>query len=260
MKRIVVAADFHCGNRVGLTPPAWQDSPETGPVDNKKYATFQREVWKHYADTLSSLQPIDYYFFLGDAVDGKGERSGGTEETVNDRIKQSDMATACIKQAEAREVFMVYGTPYHTGVNEDWEDIVARNVGASIGGQEFVEVEGVTFMLKHFIGGSQIPHGRYTAMARDALWNLVWGRDERQPKADVFLRGHVHYYIMLGDEYVKGFICPALQGYGSKYGIRRCSGTVSIGLLSFTVDGGHVGWNEHIIKGDLLRVEPRRPL
>jgi hypothetical protein len=260
MKRIVVASDFHCGNRVGLTPPAWQDSPETGPEYFRKYAKFQREVWNFYAAELAALQPVDYFFFIGDAVDGKNERSGGTELINTDRIAQAEMAAACINEAHAREVYMVFGTPYHTGVDEDWESVVAKNVGAEISGREWVEVEGVMFDLAHFVSGSSVPHGPFTPLARDLIWNILWARDEGQPDADFIIRAHVHYSIYLEMFGKAAMICPALQGYGSKYGVRKCRGKVDIGFVSLDVEAGKVDRCPHIFKSDLLQIEPKRPL
>lgn len=264
MKRIVVASDFHCGNRVGLTPPAWQDSPEDGPVTKRKYAMFQREVWRFWASELAAIQPVDCFFFLGDAVDGKGIRSGGTEEIEACRVQQSEMAARCIAEAHAPEVYMVYGTPYHTGVDEDWEDVVASSVRADgatahISGREFIEIEGVVFDLAHFVGGSSTPNGRGTAILRDMVWNMIWAHDSRQPDADYIIRGHVHHSLY-HEEYGKvAEILPALQGYGSKFGVRICRATVEIGFTHLDVSDGKVVRCPHTLKSDLLRIEPKRP-
>lgn len=261
MKRIIVASDFHCGNRVGLTPPAWQDSPENGPVTNRKYAMFQHDVWNFWSSTLAELQPIDLFFFLGDAVDGKGPRSGGTEEIQMCRIQQAQMAARCIEEAGASRVYMVFGTPYHVGVDEDWEELVASFIeaDAQISGREFVEVEGLVFDLAHFVGGSTVPYGRTTSALRDMVWNMIWAHDKRQPDADYIVRGHVHHSVY-HEEYGKVVeILPALQGYGSKFGVRKCRATVEIGFTHLDVEDGKVVRCPHMLKSDLLRIEPSRP-
>ena len=259
MKRIILAADFHCGNRVGLTPPAWQDSPELGPTAFRKFAKFQREVWSFYSSTLQDLKPIDYFFFLGDAVDGKNERSGGTELITADRKVQADMAATCIREAEAKKVYMVYGTPYHSGVEEDWEDIVAEQVGAEISGREWVEVEDFMFDLAHFVGSSAVPHTRGTALSRDMLWNLIWSVDDGQPLADLVVRAHVHYYRYIEEDGRAGMILPALQGYGSKFGVRRCRGKINIGFVSVDVHEGRIQRETHLLQSPLLQIAPKRP-
>lgn len=259
MKRIVAVSDFHCGHRVGLTPPSWQYSVDSGPQVYRKFAKFQRGVWDYYSKTLAELQPIDCLFVVGDCVDGPGLRTGGTELITRDRTEQVEMATACINEAKAKKVYMFYGTSYHTGDQEDWEDLIAKDVGADISGHDWVTVGKTTFDLKHHVGSSTIPHGRYTAIAREALWNLVWARDKRQPDADVIVRAHVHYHVYVGDGHKIGIILPGLQGYGSKFGVRRCSGVVDIGFISGVVgDDGGFSWRSHILNTDLLRIEPKK--
>jgi len=254
-KRVVVISDLHCDHRVGLTPPTWQI------VDNKIYRhflTFEKEVWRFYKDTIKEIQPIDILVVNGDCIDGKGERSGGTELLEADRNIQCDIAAECISICKAKEIVMVHGTPYHVGVTEDFERNVAEKVNAKkIGGHEWLDVNGTIFDFKHHIGSSTIPHGRATAILRDQLWNDLWSLDDGQPKADILVRSHVHYHVYAGDPSHLVMTTPALMGYGSKYGIRKCSGKVDIGLVHFDVDnkGGYT-WGSHILKGDFLKVQP----
>jgi len=254
MKRIVAMSDFHCGHVVGLTPPGWQKTPLSA-----KTIKFQSEVWDFFSSTLEKLKPIDILLFVGDAVEGKNERSGGTELITADRIEQAEMAATCLLEAKAKKIYMVYGTPYHTGVEEDWERLVAEKAGAEISGHEFVDVEGKIFDIKHFIGSSNIPHGRYTAIARDMLWNIIWAQDDCQPDSDVVIRAHVHYFAHVHDGKKLGIILPGLQGYGSKFGIRRCSGRVDIGFIHFEIDEGNIRWHGDLFQSDILKVEPKRP-
>lgn len=241
MKRIVIISDLHCGHRVGLTPPVWQYQLNPDNERWDKFAHIQRELWDFYAGKMAELQPIDVLVVNGDAIDGKGSRAGGTETVDENRINQVDMAVRCIAEAKAKQVIMTYGTAYHSGDEEDWEDLVARDaqVQAKIGGHEWIDVNGLIFDLKHHIGGSQIPHGRHTAAAREALWNQMWAEHQEQPKADVIIRSHVHYHAYCGQAGVLCVITPALQGFGSKYGTRRCSGTVDIGMICFDVESKH---------------------
>jgi hypothetical protein len=51
--------------------------------------------------------------------------------------------------------------------------------------------------------------------------------------ADVFLRGHVHHFSHSEQPTFHAFTCPSLQGLGSKYGSRQCSGVVHFGFLIF---------------------------
>ena len=65
----------------------------------------------------------------------------------------------------------------------------------------------------------------------------MWAERGEYPKADVLIRSHVHYYDFDGDFDWLGMTTPALQGYGSKFGGRKCTGTVDVGLVYFDVKG-----------------------
>ena len=238
MKTIVVMGDTHCGSRVGLTPPKWQYNADTA------HGKLQRLCWDFYADNVP--RGADALIYMGDAIDGKGERSGGTEQNRADRHEQCLMACECVRAAAPKRVLMCYGTGYHVGTDEDWEDVVkdmlcAEGIPAELGPHEAVEVDGLVFDIKHKVGSSAIPHGRHTAIARERLWNLEWCQRGQRAKADIILRAHVHYFNYAGGAEWFGATLPGLQGLGGKYGSRECAGTVDFGFLVFRVDLGRAG-------------------
>ena len=112
-----------------------------------------------------------------------------------------------------------------------------------------LDVNGKIFNFKHFIGGSQIPHGRATSIMKDRLWNQLWAEGNEFPKADVIVRNHVHFNIVIDQPEFLAAIMPALQGYGSKYGTRKVSGKVHFGFMVFDVaDDGGISWEREILK------------
>jgi len=230
-KRFVIGSDMHCGHRVGLTPPFWQSATR-----GNKYHRIQVELWDEFTSIIDYLKPIDILAMNGDCIDGRGDRSGGTELIVLDRRDQIKMAAAAINYCGADKVVITRGTPYHVGKKEEWENDLADQVKCNkIGDHEFYKVNGVIFDIKHHIGSSAIPHGQFTPVARDRLWNLIWSEYEMQPKADILIRSHVHYFLgMMGVDY-EAYVTPALQGMGSKYGAKICSGLVHWGLIWFDI-------------------------
>ena len=249
--RLVVLADLHCGHMTGLTPESWF-LPDTG-TDNRtaKRAQAQRQLWNFYTTAVRSLHPIHRVVVNGDAIDGKGFRSGGSELIRADREEQVDMAVECIKVTGAHDIAVTAGTPYHTGKGEDWEHVLAEKLKAEFGGQHFLDIGGVTFDFKHKVGSSSIPHGRMTALARAKLWNKVWAAErQRQPDVDVLVRSHVHYHNYCGGIGWLAMTTPALQGYGSNFGVRQCEGLADIGIVVFDIyKGGVFKWN--VISADL---------
>lgn len=253
-KRVVVISDLHSGHRVGLTPPGWQYKPK--PVGGKfrtkqpKWLQIQEELWRNYEEIIRSLQPIHILVVNGDAVDGRQAKNGGTEGITVDPYEQSEMASYSISICKAKKIIMTYGTPYHTGEIIDYENILADMVGAEkIGAHEWIDVNGVVFDIKHHCGGSTIPHGRHTAIARERLWNVLYNDQGEQARADVLIRSHVHYHQYCGTPEFLAMTTPALQGMGSKFGSRRCSGTVDWGVVWFDVDkeGGY-SWHRRIVR------------
>ena len=216
-KRIVFASDFHCGHQAGLTPPNWRIVHEH-PA-RQKAVEMQSEVWSFFESHINNLRPIDLLVVNGDLIDGKGLRSGGTENYELDRIKQAQMAADCIKFVNAKETRLIYGTPYHVGTDEDMEDVVAQILGVPIEGHGWYSINGKVFDVAHFVSSSIVPYGRHTAPARDAMWNRLWAVDGSQPLADFIIRAHVHYYSFNGDADYLAMTLPGLQGIGSKFGI-----------------------------------------
>jgi len=228
---------------VGLTPPAWQDNSGVAALDKIQHALYQ-----FYSKAIQFLKPINLHIRNGDAIDGRGERSGGLEQLVPNRAIQVGMAVDSLIESEAVHYGLTIGTPYHTGDKEQWDRAIARELelrgySVSVGGHEWYTVGGVTFDCKHKVGASQIPHGRSTAIKREQLWNAIWAERGTNPRADVVVRSHVHYFDYTGGPDGLAVVTPALQGQGSRYGVLQCSGTVDFGLLWFdTLDRRIVDW------------------
>jgi len=251
-KMVLIVSDFHCGHNVGLTPPEWRLDFKSKNIKTKrsKYCKIQGECWNFIKDELKQLGKPDICIANGDLIDGRGEMSGGTELITVDRQEQCDMAVDCLKMFNADRYVLTYGTAYHVGKLEDYENLIAEKISAeSIGSHEWIDVNGIIFDVKHHIGSSGIPHGRYTAIAKDRLWNTIWAQHEEQPKSDIIVRSHVHYMAGSFSPDWMGFTTPALQAMGSKYGSRRCSGTVDFGFVVFYVKkNGEYRWESHIAK------------
>lgn len=248
-KRIVALADMHCGHVAGLTPPKWQYRRESDDAYLKHFGEMQHAEWQWYKNVCKELQPVDALIVNGDAIDGKGEKSGGTEQITTDRREQTVIAADCIREMKAKEVYLIFGTPYHGGNEEDWEAVLAQEVGAQkVGSHEWFDAEGLIFDCKHFVSGSIIPHGRHTSISRDKLWNEMWAAKGGQPLADVLIRAHVHYFNFCGEPGKLMVILPSLQLW-SKFGARKQSGIINTGLVHFdVVSKDDYSWRPHLVE------------
>lgn len=250
-RRIVVTSDRHSGHLSGLTHPDFERIPSQSSGHLWDMYLHRRRCWEWTVETVKELQPIDVLLDNGDAIDGKGEASGGTEQITTDRNEQVDMAVASIEVFDAETTLMSYGTPYHAGKGEDWEKQVFDKItnGRKIGGEDTFQLAmgGPKINYRHHIGRSSIPHGRATPLAKERLWNLLWSERGEYPKADILIRSHVHYFAYVGDADWLAISTPALSGYGSKFGTRRCLGAVDFGLLWIDVfPDGHWTWNVRV--------------
>ncbi len=235
--RVLLWGDSHCGSNVGLTPPAYQTKFTPNPKTEEhrtlnKWANLQKECWNWYVDKIEALKPIDKLFYLGDGIDGTGHRSGGTELIYVDRKIQVQLAIEAIEVVEAKDMVMVYGTPYHTGQSEDFEMDIAHHFGCKIGGHEWEEVNGCMFDLKHKQGNCDNPATGLFQQIRD---HREWAGLGEQPRADVLVRAHTHRFCIVKLEDCIGISNPALMAYGTKFGARQCSKKVQFGLVALDV-------------------------
>jgi hypothetical protein len=231
--RVLVISDLHCGHIVGLTHPDFNPRYEGAGKD--LLGKHRLALWRWYERQVDALKPVDALIVNGDAIDGKGDKSGATELITTDRNEQCSMAIAAIETIGAKEIYMSYGTPYHTGRYEDWERQIADHVGARIDSHGYLDIRGLVFDYRHFVGASSVPHGRHKAIAKEHLWNVLWAEHGEYPKADVLIRSHVHYFVGAFGPNWLAMITPALQHYGSKYGARKCSGKVDFGFVFFDI-------------------------
>ena len=256
-KRIAFIGDLHCGHRAGLTPPDWRFRECSTEHVWKKFTQVQTEMWRLYTGIIKKLNPIDCLVVNADCIDGRGEKSGGVELITGDREEQAKMAVDCILPWKTDTIIMTEGTGYHTGAFESWENVIANMLRAKgksvkIGAHEWVDVNGYVFDVKHHIGSSSIPHGRYTSPAKDEIWNALWHEAGLQPRGDCFIRSHIHYSVgghrWVGNKKKRFLTLPALQAMGTRFGSLRCSGLVDWGVVAFDIDakGNIVCEHEHI--------------
>ena len=241
-KLLVAISDLHCGALVGLTPGQY-NAAQSGDPRDRKLRTARAAVWGWYLATLKRLGRPDILVCNGDAVDGPGHRSGGSELLVPALAKQAEMAAECILAAKADRVVLTYGTAYHVSDqagNIDLEDLVADKVAADkIGSHEWVRAAGTptVFDFKHHVGAGHL------ALGRENLYNALWAEADAQPRSDIIVRSHLHEasaQMTTTDRQRWGIVTPALCGFGSKYGSRRCSKLVHVGLTWWRVGKGGV--------------------
>lgn len=253
-KRVLFVTDMHCGHRVGLTPPKFQSA-----IPGEKYHRLQVELYDAYRTRVRKLKKqkkIDICVVVGDSLDGKGVRSGGTELIAVDMRTQVNIAKECLEEINAETYVGVHGTAYHVApAGEDWESVLADEMNfQSIQSHLWLDVNGLIFDVKHFVGATSVPYGRNTQLEKDQVANLLWNEVSEQPRGDVFIRGHLHHFHGCFEDRFLAIVLPALQGAATKFGARKCSLPVNFGLVWFDVySDGSYSWNK-----DIIRVESQQ--
>jgi hypothetical protein len=247
MKTVVALGDLHCGHVAGLTPPGYMKRIEKFP----SIYQLSSEMWTRYKAMVKKYYAPDVLIANGDLIDGRGEKSGGTELLVTDQKLQCNMAIECLKMWNAKKIILTYGTPYHTShAGEDYEDIISDKLGAEIHNHAQIQIHKTVFDVKHHVGGSSSPVSENTAISKEHLWNLLWADIGSCEKADIVLRSHAHYFTHCGNEEYLAMILPALQAPShNKHGGRKCSRVVKWGLVKFNIKPqGGFSWEPEIIK------------
>lgn len=247
MKKILAIGDTHCGSLVGLTHPNWIMKENRNPSIYK----LECEMWDHYIRILDEIGKVDAVIVNGDVIDGKGVKSGGTEQITTDMLEQTDIAIACLEQINARKFYFTYGTPYHTTAKsgEDFDKIVANAFRAPIEDELNLDIDGLLFNARHKVGTSSSPYNRAAPTGKHRLWDALNGLREGDAVADVYLRSHVHYFAFCGEANWVAFTLPALQASATKFGARQCVGLTDWGMCVFMVDDGALaGWQCHTVE------------
>jgi hypothetical protein len=242
MVRVLICGDIHAGHRAGLTHPDYQTTePDSAPRYRKKYEEQRGVLWKWFDSAIKEVRPVHTLIVNGDAVDGKSERTGGTELLTRDRDEQADMAAMVIRHIGAKRVYMTFGTPFHVGCDEDWEGIVAERVGAEkIEAEGHYCIAGLHVVCRHFVGNSASPVSARTAMTGAQVKQQLWHLHGQQPLANLMVRSHIHRCYGINDPAMnfQGWTTPALQGLGTKYGSRQVDGLpVHFGFLVADING-----------------------
>jgi hypothetical protein len=242
MKKVPIIADLHCGSVYGLTPPKYF---------SQFHKKIQSESWQAYKHIVDKWFAPDILIVNGDCIEGNQTRQGGAELITSDRNVQVDMAVEAIEAWHAKTIFITYGTAYHVGKEEDFEYSIARMLNkhtpTKIEGRLYINIEGLTFDIRHKIGSSGIPHGRFTALGKEIMWDLLDEANKLGPKVDVVIRSHVHYHTFCGDPEHYAFSTPGLQLKRGRFGSREMTGRIDWGAIRLTINRGEKICEEKII-------------
>ena len=248
--KILVCNDFHCGHKLGLTPPRWF----------REDLRFEQEpLYEFWAGMLEKHGPFDAAIINGDMVDGEGKKDTIGHLTT-DTEEQAEMAAELIKMIPVPRdhIALTYGTPFHTAGTYSYENTVAKALGLQNPVDTFFGIiDGVRIRARHQMGRSGIPYGQGLPALKELVREGIEALLEDDERADIVLGAHVHYKFnatlsSLGTVAV----VPCLQMPGSVFGRRMASFYYDVGFGFIETDHGRFRYEP--VEMDLKVVRKRR--
>jgi len=222
--KVVLVADIHIGSNYAVADP---DVATSGSKSDREVRANLYAAWKAATKHTKWGEP-DALISVGDAVDGKGFKSGGVEQWEPDLTSQADHAADLISMWKAREYYVIIGSPYHVAAGNTGiyvEELMARKLNAMpypygknqhSGFHWFLTMLGGTTMhVAHHVGISRVFAYRSTPIAREMMGlalndpmrhvrelestarkqgrGKLWEQDLAAFKTTIVVRAHAHY-------------------------------------------------------------------
>ena len=256
-RKVVIISDLHCGGNTGLTHPDFEHRPsDRSPL--RAYYKTRRACWKWFEGTIRLIGKVDVLVINGDAIDGKNDKTGGLDLITSDPSEQVNMVCAIVEVVRPKHVLMTRGTDYHTGKITSFENMIAdRYDNTTIDDSLSVAISGVVFDVKHEVGRSDSEQSQHTAVASEALQNILLAERSLVPKADIIIRSHVHYFKYCGGADWVAMTTPALQWSSSFGRKRKRTGHTDFGFVAFDIVGkGDFTWDVYLLRSKELAQKP----
>jgi UDP-2,3-diacylglucosamine pyrophosphatase LpxH len=255
MTRIVFISDVHVGSNYAVLQDDFRN-PEDGSIVSPNY--WQKLLFKEWCRLAEKLSPADIIILLGDLVEGPQTKEKFETLKIHNIMHQAEAFIQLFQNTwRWRKLYVVRGTDYHvavTGVHI--EEHIARRLGAEkIDADKYsstdlhLRVDGKVINAAHHVGVSQVPHYRFTPLAREMwlgkLFDDYWGR------VDIVARGHVHYHLLARiEDIMTAFTCPAWQ-LPTPYMRKKTvfGANASVGVVEVTIENGIYDVSAHLVKG-----------
>jgi hypothetical protein len=193
---------------------------------------------------------------LGETTDGPGHKSS-IEQWCTDMEEQAGHAAELLCMWDCADFRLCYSTKYHTGNDSKTERMVVDKIKllynrkADIKATQRLEINGVKINVRHHVGASGTPSGKWSQLAKAATTDYLRGCYRDYPGADIYLRAHTHEYAYAGNDMYAAYNNPALQWPLGEYGLKIDRVWYTMGLQRLTIqDNG-----EWAMKAYLLRVK-----
>lgn len=255
MVRIVFISDVHVGSNYAVFPPDFRNPEDGARIEQNQWQKILYREWERLA---AKLAEPDVIILLGDLVEGhQTKEKFGTLKLQNLQHQCEAFIHLFSSTWKTKKLYVVRGTDYHVATQGLLaEEYIARRLNAEKIDEDkysstdlLLKVSGKTISAAHHIGVSQVPHYRFTPLAREMWLGKLF--DDYFGKVDIVARGHVHYHLIAQiEDIMYAFTCPSWQlptPYHRKHTI--FGSNPSIGLVEVELSGDDISIHSHLIKG-----------
>lgn len=246
----ILTSDVHGGSKGGLLTPDWR------PGKNHPEYPLQVLFWEWFEKEIKAIGPVDYLHHNGDATDGS-LRPAMIDIAVTDVSLQAEIGADALSIVKRKETFATFGTPVHTVGLHDYERHFADRLGAEIGEETTLKLEGLNWHWRHTAPRSDTPYGQGTQLFKQKVRDSLEAEMQGYPKADAVVRSHVHYFLRYEMIGALAISTPCLQLPINRYGRKLNTQYYNVGFLHVRHHkGGFTDIYPHILQ--LAVLKPRR--
>jgi hypothetical protein len=203
VKNIIAVSDLHCGCRLGLCPPSGVKLDDGGHYYPSEHQAAVWQWWEEFwewVETTTHGEPFDLVV-NGDALDGVHHRAvTQVSHNIEDQVKIARVALETPAR-RARKYYHIRGTEAHVGPSAQYEERLARDLGAIPNPQgqharwelwKLLGDSGVLIHFSHHIGTTGSQAYESTGVLKELVEAYTEaGRWRKQPP-DVIVRSHRH--------------------------------------------------------------------
>jgi len=234
MRKHLFLADTHVGSKFGLWPQGFK-IPDFGELPLGINQQILWNYWSRLIWEVSMIGKLDSVTLVGDLIEGKGQRSEGTEVIVTDPLTQARAAVELFKPLRklCDKIFIIRGTVYHDQVGGRATEYIGEQLNAEknpldgtrswweltldLGGDHYAHVAhhgGHPYVYRSTVAERE---GFFMTISADKFdlppdknWNLI-------------VRAHTHFFIHIEHPTLHIVYLPAWQ-LKTPYMIRKGPG------------------------------------
>lgn len=255
---------MHAGSSHAPFPEHYVN-PETGVelTANRVQKRLLRRWYKLAERHAPKDSPPDYLILTGDLIDGPQRRQNYHTLLLPNVMDQIDVFFKLFRDVwHAKKIIVVRGTEYHVTVEGlHAEEFIARKLpnvmrisrwsrerASQVDVRLNFSAHKVKLHVKHEVGVSQVPHYRFTPLARD-VWKLFMedAQFHQHKGYNIVVRGHTHIYNYIEESTTFIAFINASWQLPTEYAKSRGYYKADIGCVELELDKNDVDINKDLV-------------